>query len=115
VATDWVEDILLRTAEPEVYDQWVAGAIPFDAPEVLEAAEIMKGIWFTEGNVYGGSTAINSTFVGDAMNPMFDEEGPKCWLHKQAAWIPDFWPKDPTTEEPLYEPGVDSTFFYLPA
>jgi alpha-glucoside transport system substrate-binding protein len=38
---------------------------------------------------------------------MFDPAGPKCWLHKQAAWIPDFWPEGK-------EPGVDSKFFYLP-
>lgn len=114
VATDWIEDVLLRTAGPEVYDRWVAHEIPFDAPEVLEAADIVADLWFTEGNVFGGSTNINATFVGDAMNPMFDEAGPKCWLHKQAAWIPDFWPKDPTTEEPLFTPGEDSTFFYLP-
>jgi len=31
-ATDWVEDMLLRTQPPEVYDQWVANEIPFDDP-----------------------------------------------------------------------------------
>jgi alpha-glucoside transport system substrate-binding protein len=52
--------------------------------------------------------------VGDTQHPMFAEGGPQCWMHKQAAWIPDFWPKDPATEEPLFEPGVDSSFFYFP-
>ncbi len=60
VATDWLEDIVLRTAGPEFYDQWVTHEVPFNAPEVLEAAELMAEIWFTEGNVYGGSTAINN-------------------------------------------------------
>lgn len=115
VATDWVEDILLRTAPVEIYDQWVAHEIPFNHPEVLEAADLMKQIWFEDGFVFGGTTAINSTFVGDAQNPMFAEGGPKCWMHKQAAWIPSFWPTDPDTEEPLFEPGVDSSFFYFPA
>ncbi len=76
VATDWIEDILLRTAPPEIYDQWVAHEIPFNDPAVLDAAELMSEIWFTEGNVYGGSTAINDTFVGDTQNPMFAEGGP---------------------------------------
>ncbi|WP_370324297.1 ABC transporter substrate-binding protein [Euzebya sp.] len=113
VATDWIEDVLLRTAEPEVYDQWVAHEIPFDSPEVLAAAEQVGEIWFGEGHVNGGGTAIGATFVGDAMNPTF-EEPPGCWLHRQAAWIPDFWPTDPETEEPLYTPGEDAAFFFLP-
>ena len=32
---------------------------------------------------------------------------PGCWLHRQAGWIPDFWPEGT-------EAGVDSSFFYLP-
>lgn len=107
VATDWVEDILLRTAPPEVYDQWVAHEIPFNHPEVLEAAEYMSQIWFNEDYVYGGPTAINATFVGDTQTPMFAEDGPDCWFHKQAAWIPGFWPEGT-------EAGVDSSFFYFP-
>ena len=31
-ATDWVEDIMLRTQPPEVYDQWVTNEIPFTDP-----------------------------------------------------------------------------------
>ncbi|HUG84860.1 MAG TPA: ABC transporter substrate-binding protein [Euzebya sp.] len=113
VATDWVEDVLLRPAEPDVYDAWVAHEIPFDSPEVVAAADQVAEIWFGEGHVNGGGTAINATFVGDAMNPSF-EDPPGCWLHRQAAWIPDFWPTDPETEEPLYTPGEDSAFFFLP-
>lgn len=107
VGTDWIEDILLRTAPPEVYDQWVTHEIPFNDPEVLEAAEYMSQIWFADGYVYGGNTSINSTFVGDTQTPMFAEGGPECWFHKQAAWIPDFWPEGT-------EAGVDSSFFYFP-
>jgi alpha-glucoside transport system substrate-binding protein len=113
VATDWLEDILLRTAPPETYDKWVNHEIPFNDPAVLHAAELMKQMWFTPDYVYGGNERINQTWVGDSQGPMFDEAGPKCWLHKQAAWIPDFWPKD-ANEQPLYKPGVDSSFFYFP-
>jgi alpha-glucoside transport system substrate-binding protein len=31
-ATDWVEDMMLRTQPPEVYDQWVTNEIPFTDP-----------------------------------------------------------------------------------
>ena len=113
VATDWIEDILLRTAPVETYDKWVAHEIPFNDPAVLKAAELMARMWFTEGYTYGGNTRINATWVGDSQTPMFEADGPKCWLHKQAAWIPDFWPKD-ANEQPLYKAGVDSSFFYFP-
>ena len=107
VATDWIEDVLLRTAPPETYDKWVSHEIPFNDPAVVAAAEKVGEIFFTEGYTYGGSTRINGTWVGDSQTPMFDAAGPKCWLHKQAAWIPDFWPEGK-------EPGVDSKFFYFP-
>ena len=41
-ATDWMEDIMLRTAGPEVYDQWVAHEIPFNDPAVKAAAETVR-------------------------------------------------------------------------
>ena len=113
VATDWLEDVVLRTAGAEVYDQWVSHEIPFNDPQILAAAEQVAKMWFTEGYTYGGNTRINATWVGDSQTPMFDEAGPKCWLHKQAAWIPDFWPKD-ADGNALFKPGVDSSFFYFP-
>jgi alpha-glucoside transport system substrate-binding protein len=107
VATDWIEDILLRTAPVAVYDQWVAHEIPFDHPQVIEAAQLMSEIWFAPDYVFGGNVGINATYVGETQTPMFDAAGPKCWLHKQAAWIPSFWPEGT-------EAGVDSSFFYFP-
>ncbi len=113
VATDWLEDIVLRTAGADVYDQWVNHEIPFNDPKILAAAEKMAQMWFTPDYVFGGNTRINATWVGDSQTPMFDEAGPKCWLHKQAAWIPDFWPKDADGNS-LFKPGEDSSFFYFP-
>ena len=40
VATDWFEDVMLRTAPPETYQAWIDHEIPFNDPEVLEAAEL---------------------------------------------------------------------------
>jgi alpha-glucoside transport system substrate-binding protein len=41
-ATDWIEDIMLRTAGPDVYDQWVNHEIPWTDPRVQEAFEIFR-------------------------------------------------------------------------
>jgi alpha-glucoside transport system substrate-binding protein len=105
-ATDWMEEIMLRTTSLENYDKWVAGTLPFSSPEVKKAAETLAQIWFTDGYVYGGRAAIVSTFFGDAPAPMF-EQPPKCWLHKQGNFITGFFP-------PEAKADVDYGFFYLP-
>ena len=37
-ATDWIEDVMLRTAGPETYDKWVNHEIPFNDPAVADGA-----------------------------------------------------------------------------
>ncbi len=106
VATDWIEDIMLRTQPVERYDAWVNGELPFDSPEVKNAAEIMGEIWFNDDYVYGGTPAILTTPFGDAPTPMFDDP-PSCWLHRQASFIPAFFPEGVAM-------GEDVDYFYLP-
>jgi alpha-glucoside transport system substrate-binding protein len=105
-ATDWMEEVMLRTTSLENYDAWVAGTLPFASPEVKNAAETLGEVWFTEDYVYGGTASIVSTFFGDAPAPMF-EDPPKCWLHKQGNFITGFFPEGSESE-------VDYSFFYLP-
>jgi alpha-glucoside transport system substrate-binding protein len=105
-ATDWMEEIMLRTTSLENYDAWVRGELDFASPEVTNAAETLGELWFTEGYVFGGRDTILSTYFGDAPAPMF-EEPPRCWLHKQGNFITGFFPEDA-------EAGVDYDFFYLP-
>jgi len=105
-ATDWIEDIMLRTTSLENYDKWVAGELKFDSPEVRRAIDVMTKIWFNDAYVYGGRKAIPSTFFGDAPKPMFDNP-PKCWLHRQGNFITTFFPEGKVA-------GKDYAFFYLP-
>jgi hypothetical protein len=106
VATDWVENILLRTSSPETYDQWVAGELSFASPEVRRAVEIMARIWFNEDYVYGGRDAIVSTSFYETIDPML-EDPPQCWLHLQGPFITLFIDEG-------FEAGVDYDFFPLP-
>jgi alpha-glucoside transport system substrate-binding protein len=106
-ATDWMEEIMLRTTSLENYDKWVAGELKFSDPVVKNAANEMARIWFDDALVFGGRKSIASTGFGVAPNPMFDKDGPKCWLHKQGNFITSFFPADA-------KPGVDYDFFYLP-
>ncbi len=105
-ATDWIEDIMLRTTSLENYDKWVAGELPFASPEVKKAAETMGEIWLNDDYVYGGRKAIATTFFGDAPTPMF-ENPPKCWMHRQGNFITAFFPSGAKSNE-------DYGFFYLP-
>jgi alpha-glucoside transport system substrate-binding protein len=105
-ATDWMEDIMLRTAGTDTYDQWVTHEIPFDDPAVKTAAETFGEVMFAEGYVLGGAENTPNIEFGDAPAPMFDNP-PKCWLHRQASFINAFFPADT-------EAGVDYDWFPLP-
>ncbi|EXX88216.1 ABC transporter substrate-binding protein, partial [Paenibacillus darwinianus] len=111
VATDWMEDIMLRTTTPENYDKWVNGELKFTDPIVKNAAEKMSEIWFNEDYVYGGRKSIATTSFGDAVKPVY-ENPPKAWLHRQAGFITSFFPEGLTPEDfdwfPL--PAIDEQY-----
>lgn len=106
VATDWLEDIMLRIHPPEVYDRWVVGELGFDSPEVREAMGVMETIWKNPDFVRGGTQSILTTPFGDGPSPLL-QNPPRAWLHRQASFIPAFFP-DGT------EIGTDIDYFYLP-
>ncbi len=93
VGTDWIEDLMLRTAGPEVYDKWVNHEIPFDDPAVQKAFSYFGEIIQDPKEVYGGATNILTTSYGDAIKPLF-ENPPAAYLHRQANFITTFMPED---------------------
>jgi alpha-glucoside transport system substrate-binding protein len=106
-ATDWMEDIMLRTAGPETYDQWVSHEIPFNDDAVANAAEVFGQVMFTDGYVLGGAENTPSIpAVADAVLPMF-EDPPGCWLHRQASFIASGFPADAVA-------GEDYDWFVFP-
>ena len=114
LATDWMEDIMLRTGEGTVtYDKWVNHEIPFNDPVVKNAATLLSQIMHTEGYVVGGTDAIVSTYFGNAQDPMFSKDAngnPGCFMHRQASFITSFWP-----EEAIAGAGTETTVFPFPA
>jgi len=105
-ATDWIENLMLRTTTPQNYDAWVAGTLKFDSPEVKKAISYMLPFWFDDKMVYGGVKSIASTNFGDAPKPMFNNP-PGCWLTMQGNFITSFFPSN-------LKSGVDYDVFYLP-
>jgi alpha-glucoside transport system substrate-binding protein len=86
VATDWIEDFVLRYGGTQKYAQWVKHEIPFTDPVVVQAADEFQKLALDDGNVFGGRKSVVSTNFGVAMNPEF-QNPPKCFLHKQGNFI----------------------------
>ena len=105
-ATDWVEDMMLRTQPPEVYDAWVSNEMPFNDERVIAAIEEYG--WFARNDdfVSGGAGAVASTDFRDSPKGLFSSP-PQCYMHRQASFATAFFPEDVV-------PGEDADFFYLP-
>jgi ABC-type glycerol-3-phosphate transport system substrate-binding protein len=86
VATDWIEDFVLRYGGTQKYDQWVKHEIKFTDPVVVQAANEFEKLALDDGNVFGGRKSVVSTNFGVAMNPEF-QDPPKCYLHKQGNFV----------------------------
>lgn len=106
-ATDWVEDMMLRLHEPEVYDRWITNELAFNSPEVVEAIEMYGSFARSDGWAQGGPEASATTDFRDSPAGLF-QIPPACYMHKQASFIPTFFPDGS-------EYGLDFDFFYLPA
>lgn len=106
-ATDWVEDLLLRTQEPSVYDAWTTNDLAFNSPEIIGALEEFGYFAKNDAYVAGGAGAVASTDFRDSPKGMFDTP-PACYMHRQASFIPAFFPEGT-------EVGEDADFFYFPS
>ena len=106
-ATDWVEDMMLRTQPPEVYDAWYSHGMPFNDPAVVAAIDEFG--WFAKNDAFvaGGAAAVSSTDFRDSPKGLFSSP-PQCYMHHQASFIPSFFPEGTQL-------GTDADFFYLPA
>ena len=106
-ATDWVEDMMLRTQPADVYDKWVKNEVSFTDPAVVGAIEEFGKFARTDKFVDGGAAAVASTDFRDSPKGLFAVP-PKCYMHHQASFIPSFFPEGTKL-------GEDADFFYMPA
>jgi alpha-glucoside transport system substrate-binding protein len=90
-ATDWMEDIVLRSAGPDVYDGWVTNEVPFDDPAIEEAANRFDEILSGDGFVVGGKSSIPDIDFRDAPDAIIGDE-PAALMHRQASFIVNFFP-----------------------
>ena len=107
--TDWIEDIMLRTAGPDLYDAWVAHEIPWTHPAVRRAFELFGAIVKNDAYVYGGTTGALSINFGDSPAALWDEP-PGAYLHRQATFIKSFI----ANAHPELDLDRDVSFFVFP-
>jgi alpha-glucoside transport system substrate-binding protein len=91
--TDWIENIMLRTQPVSVYDDWVAGDLPFSSDEVKNAWNWLGSVWFNEDYMYGGTDYIATANFQDPAPLLFGDD-PQCWLHMQGSFVTNFFPDD---------------------
>lgn len=106
-ATDWVEEMMLRTQSPADYDAWVSNEMKFDDPKVIGAIEEFGAFARNDAYVDGGASAVANTDFRDSPAGLFAIP-PKCYMHRQASFIPAFFPEGTSM-------GEDADFFYFPA
>jgi len=106
-ATDWIEDLMLRTQSPADYDAWVKNDLKFNDPKVVEAIELFGKFAKDDKMVAGGAKAVGTTDFRESPKGLFTVP-PQCYMHHQASFIPSFFPEGTKL-------GTDANFFYMPA
>jgi alpha-glucoside transport system substrate-binding protein len=108
--TDWLEDFLMRTSNPENYDKWVKHEIPFNDPSVKtaldEVGSFVKNDKYVNGGL-GDVKSIATTTFQDAGLPILQGG---CSLHRQASFYAANW-----GTSTKIGPDGDVDAFYLPS
>ena len=88
--TDWIENILLRTVPVDVYDEWVAGDVPFTDDRVKNAFNLLGDIWLADGMTFGGPSYIAATDFREPAKGLHKDPA-DCWMHMQGSFVVDFF------------------------
>ncbi|HEY7225425.1 MAG TPA: extracellular solute-binding protein [Micromonosporaceae bacterium] len=104
-ATDWIEDIVLRTAGPDVYTQWYNGKVKWSDPRIKNAFDIYVNDVVNQ--TYGGRQTAAATSFDVAGDPLFANP-PGCEFLHQASFITGF------SQFKAHQAGTDYNFFPFP-
>lgn len=83
--TDWIEELVLKGAGPDVYDGWVAGRVPFSDERIKQAFTTYAEVVQHDG-VEGGGPAAARRDVRHAADGLFAEPQ-RCALLKQGSHV----------------------------
>jgi len=108
--TDWLEDIVLRQAGQQIYNDWWQGKILWTAPEIKQAWETWGQIVADPNMVYGGANSMLTTNFGNVGDGLFTDP-PNCVMAHQASFITSFFEQN----TPGVQAVTDYDFFGFPA
>ncbi|MFD2470252.1 ABC transporter substrate-binding protein [Amycolatopsis silviterrae] len=113
--TDWIEDILLHSAGPEIYRQWAGGTLPWTSDPVRQAFRDWGTLVVRPGGIQGGAPAALLTDFRDSARPLFTDP-PGCRMEHQGSFAMGSYQnmhlRTPTGPHP--QPGTDYDFFPFP-
>lgn len=111
IATNWLEEVVLRMHGAEVYDQWVAHEIPFNDPRIAESlaavGDILKNDEYVNAGI-GDVASIATTSEDKAPLPILQDT---CSLSYNLSSYGTNWPEGTTVGD---EDDADAFTFYLP-
>jgi len=107
--TDWFENVYLRTAGPDRYNQLARHEIPWTDPSVTEAMDMLGQIWGDPTLLSGGtSTALQNDFTQSVVR-VFSPDDAAAIVYEG-----DFV-ASVITENTTFKPGQNADFFPFPA
>jgi alpha-glucoside transport system substrate-binding protein len=108
--TDWIEDFVLRKYGSDVYDDWVAGKLPWTSPQIKDAFQMYGDV---VADSAGGPSAVIATDFQDGGNGLFSDP-PTCLFHHQATFMTEFFKSRAAAREGEYDffpfPALDPRF-----
>ncbi len=107
--TDWFENIYLRTAGPELYDQLSNHEIPWTHESVIDALNVWGELVRDEANIAGGVQGALQTDFVTSVTQVFTGD-PKAATVYEGDFVPGQIPADAGAEA-----GVDYDFFDFPS
>jgi alpha-glucoside transport system substrate-binding protein len=107
IATNWVEDLLLTTYGPEVYDEWWKLEIDASSNTMLSVFLDLGSLTFGSDNVYGGHIRLFSKEFINLPSTLMDERSP-CIFSWMGHFLSVYFPEQ-------YVFGKDYDFFQFPS
>lgn len=93
--TDWMEELVLKTAGVSVYNQWWQGKVKWTDSRIVKAGNLLADTLLAEGNTQGGGKGVTSRFFGLATTQGLFKSSKAdgaCAMLKQGSFITGFFP-----------------------
>ncbi len=107
--TDWVSEIVLNNCGWDLYDQWIAGTVPWTDACVKQSFEKFNQIVQGKGYVLRGTQGILGTTDAAGTFPLYTDP-PAAYMDYIASFAQGFI----ASKYPDLKPGEDYSFFAFP-